>query len=221
MAYAVEPNISDRDAALIEVFSIGFHACRRAELKKNDTVVIWGAGRIGQSILQAARTITENSIFIVDILDSRLQIAAHNFSRIIPINARQTDPLTVIRDYTKNRGVDVAFEAVGHAETLEERPHPVRGCILSIRGAGTVCVLGLADDPAPLIMKELIWREARIVASRVNHGEFSDAIYHLARGHLKPAALISSELPANEIQTAFQLLEQAPEKYLKFLIKVS
>ncbi len=81
------------------------------------------------------------------------------------INSKNEDPLDVIRKYTKGRGVDVAFEAVGHAHPVADRPHPVRGCVQSIRGAGTVCVLGLADDPAPFVVKELIWKEAKIVAS--------------------------------------------------------
>lgn len=59
MLYKLPRNISPRDDALIEYYSIGFHACQRAGLKENDTIVIWGTGRIGQSILQAVRTKTK------------------------------------------------------------------------------------------------------------------------------------------------------------------
>ena len=54
MLFKVPESISDQNAALIEVFSIGFHACNRSGIANGDTAVIFGAGKIGQVILQAA-----------------------------------------------------------------------------------------------------------------------------------------------------------------------
>ena len=108
----------------------------------------------------------------------------------------------MVQEITKGRGVDIAFEAVGHAVHLDNNPEPVVGCIRAIRGAGTVCVLGLSDEPVPLVMKELIWREAKLIASRVSHGEFRDAIDHMQQGHLNPEALISAEMPGSQAQQA-------------------
>jgi threonine dehydrogenase-like Zn-dependent dehydrogenase len=221
MLYKIDNNITDIDGALIEVLSIGFHACKRAGLKKNDTVVIWGAGRIGHCILQAVRTITDNKIFIIDILDSRLELAKKNFDNINIINSKKENPIKIIKELTNNQGVDVAFEAVGHATPIQNTFHPVQGCIQSIHGAGVVCVLGLADDPVPVIFKELIWREAKIIASRVTHGEFSKTIQQLSKKNLKPDILISEKFTLDKTQEAFELLEKNPEKYLKILINIS
>ena len=221
MLYAISDRISDKYAAMVEFYSIGFHACNRAEIREGDTVVIWGGGRIGQSIMQAARTKTQEVIFVLDVLDKRLEIPQKSYENVITINIKKMDPLEVIYDLTNGRGVDVAFEAVGHWEEVEGRPNPIVGCVKSIRGAGTVCVLGLSDMPVPLIMKDLIWREARIVASRVNHGEFREVIRHLAIGNLHPDVLISAEMPGYQASWAFSLLEKEPENYLKILLKFS
>ena len=221
MLYKINDNISDINAALIEVLSIGFHACKRASLKKDDTVVIWGAGRIGHCILQAARTITDNKIFIIDILDTRLNLAKNNYDNIITINLKKENPFEIIKEFTNNQGVDIAFEAVGHATSILNKPQPVQGCIQSIHGAGVVCVLGLADDPVPVIFKELIWREAKIIASRVTHGEFSETIQQMSKKNLKPDILISEKFTLDNTQKAFELLEKEPGKYLKILIKIS
>lgn len=221
MLFKLTDNISDKHAALVELYSIGFHANNRAQTQADDTIAIWGAGRVGQVVLQAARTKTENTIFAIDILDKRLEIAQHSMPNVIAINSKEQDPVNVIFDHTQGKGVDIAFEAVGHEVAVPERPHPVRGCIQSIHGGGTVCVLGLADDPAPLIMKELIWKEAQIVASRVSHGEFSESIKHLDAGTLNADALISAEYPAHRIQEAFEVLENEPENYLKILLQIS
>lgn len=220
MSHKIEPNISDKHAALIEVLSIGFHACNRAGLKKNDTVAIFGAGKVGQSILQAAHTMTQNTIFMVDILKKRLEIAKKTYPHIYTINAQEEDPVAVIVKLTDERGVDVAFEAVGHAHSIPNRFPPVRQCVQSIRGGGTVCVLGLADEPVPMLMKEIIFKEGKIVASRVTHGEFEKTIQQMSMGHLNPDALISCEIPANRTQEAFELLENEPENYLKILLRL-
>ncbi len=214
-------HIPAKYAALSEVYSIGFHAVRRAGLKKDDTVLIWGTGRIGNSVLQAARTITKKTIICVDIIGSRLQMAKDAYPDIVTVNLKEEDVITRVAEVTGGRGVDVAFEVVGHATEVPGKPNPVQGCIQGIRGAGTVCVLGLGDEPLPVLMKELIWKEARIVASRVSHGEFKTAIEHLAAGNLKPDVLISREMLGSQIQSAFEMLENEPEKYLKILLKIT
>ncbi|MCP4453050.1 MAG: alcohol dehydrogenase catalytic domain-containing protein, partial [Planctomycetes bacterium] len=220
MLYPLADNISDQHAALIEVLSIGFHACARAGVKPGDSLAIFGAGRIGQCILRAASTITDNTIYMVDILDERLKSAAEAYDQVVPINSMQCDPVRAIGDFAQGRGVDVALEAVGHAHAIEGQSHPVAQGVDVIRGAGAVCVLGLADDPVALVMKKLIWKEARLVTSRVSHGEFAVTIDHLSRGLLKPGFLISATLKATQAQHAFDLVEQCPAQYLKVLLEI-
>lgn len=219
MLYKVGQSVPLHHAALVEVLSIGFHACNRAKVKKDDAIVIWGAGKVGQSILQAVRTKTWNTVILVDILDKRLELAKKHYGDIYTINACNEDPVQRIKEITGSDGVDIAFEAVGHFTEIPGIANPVRGCVQSIRGAGIVCVLGLGDESVPLLMKELIWREGTIVASRVSHGEFSETIENLNRNTLKPDALISDILNPGDIQQAFEMLEKEPENHLKVLLK--
>jgi threonine dehydrogenase-like Zn-dependent dehydrogenase len=173
MLYKISDNISDKHAALVEVLSIGFHACKRAGVSAGDRIVIWGAGKVGQSILQAVKTKTTNTVILVDILDERLAMAKRAYSDVQTINATKVDAIETIKDLTGGEGVDIAFEAVGHTKDLPGVVNPVRGCIQAIRGGGTVCVLGLSSEPSPIVMKELIWKEGIIMTSRVSHGEFA------------------------------------------------
>ena len=218
MVHRLGESISDRHAALVELYSIGFHACLQSDLQRGDRVAIWGAGRVGQSILQAARTQTDGPIFIVDVLDSRLELAAKVRGPIVPINAHRHDPFAIIAEGTDGDGVDVAFEAVGHPRQVANVPHPVVACVHAIRGAGTVCVLGLGDEPVSMVMKDIIWKEARLVSSRVNRGEFPLVLDHLERGLLEPEIIISAEIPMHEAHRAFSLLLDHPENYLKILL---
>ncbi len=221
MLFKASPGTPDEHVALVEIYGIGFHANRRAETKEDDVIAIWGAGRVGQVILQAARTKTKGAIFIVDPLENRLEIATKHNENVITINPKKENPVEAIKRYTDGKGVDIAFEAVGHAEEFEGVHTPVRSCILSLRGGGKVCVLGLGDDPSHVVFKELIWKEGQIITSRVSDGEFTEVIENLKAGNLKPEALISKVMHGSEIQKAFELLEKEKEKYLKVLIDLS
>lgn len=218
MLFKAAPQLPDEHVALVEIYGIGFHANRRAETKEGDVIAIWGAGRVGQVILQAARTKTKNTIFIVDPLDNRLEIASKNNENIVAINPEKENPVEAIKRHTNGKGVDIAFEAVGHAEEIEGVYTPIRSCIQSLRGGGKVCVLGLSDEPAPIVFKELIWKEAQIITSRVSDGEFAEVLENLNAGKLKPDALISKVMHGSEIQEAFGLVQNSPEKYLKVLL---
>ena len=203
--------------ALAEVYGVAFHATRRAEVKPGDSVVIWGTGKVGHCILQAVRTITDGPVYMVDIMESRLKIASENYDDVIPISPKIDDPVAFIKDAT-NGGVDVALEVVGHEHPIKGWPNPVAGCIQSVRGGGNICVLGLGDDPMPILMKDLIFGEKKLIASRVSHGEMTDVMKHLGEGNLKPEILISKEMHASKAQEAFALLDAEPEKQLKILL---
>jgi threonine dehydrogenase-like Zn-dependent dehydrogenase len=69
-------------------------------------------------------------------------------------------------------------------------------------------------------MRDLIWKEAKLVTSRVSHGEYTEAIEHLSKGNLHPELMISEVMPAKDIQKAFELLESNPEKYLKVMLEL-
>ncbi len=218
MLYRLPSEIPDEHAALIEILSIGFHAKNKAGVEKEDVIAIWGSGKVGLCILEAVRTVTDKPVFMVDILEERLAIGPKHYDRVIPINALKEDPVERIFKETEGKGVDIAFEAVGHAAKPDQLVNPVRGCVKSIRGGGTVCVLGLGNEPAPIVFKELIWKEGRIVSSRVSHGEYSEAISNLEKGNLKPEALISRILPASQTQEAFEILDANPANNIKILL---
>ena len=220
MVFTIPEHISDEHAALVEILSIGFHASARAGLEKHDDILIVGSGKVGQSILHAAKTITSGKIILADILDERLKLASSSFPDIYTINLRKSDPVALVKEITNGRGVDIAFEAVGHEVEVEGRFNPVRTCINAIKGGGKVCVLGLSDHPAEILMKELIWKEARIIASRVSHGEFSKAIEALSNGTLNPDKMITGILNLEDSQKGFELLDKEPAGNLKILIKI-
>jgi threonine dehydrogenase-like Zn-dependent dehydrogenase len=69
-----------------------------------------------------------------------------------------------------------------------------------------------------VVFKELIWKEARVVSSRVSHGEFAEVIGHFELGRLHPDVLISRTIHGSQAQQAFELLENHPEENIKMML---
>uniref|UniRef100_UPI0035684217 zinc-dependent alcohol dehydrogenase n=1 Tax=Mariniphaga sediminis TaxID=1628158 RepID=UPI0035684217 len=97
MLFKTAPHLPDEHVALVEIYGIGFHANNRAGTKEGDTLAIWGAGRVGQVILQAARTKTKGKIFLVDPAENRLQIAVNHYENVIPVNPKKGNPVDAIK----------------------------------------------------------------------------------------------------------------------------
>ena len=73
--FKVPDSVSLRDAALIELYSLGVHSARKAQIEPGDRVVILGAGRLGLAVLEVIKQTAAAWVCTVDVIDSRLNIA--------------------------------------------------------------------------------------------------------------------------------------------------
>ena len=72
--YRISDKISDREAALIEPFTVGCRAARRGAPKKGENAIVFGAGTIGIGAAIALRHFGCEKVMICDHSDFRLQI---------------------------------------------------------------------------------------------------------------------------------------------------
>lgn len=80
--------------------------------------VTWGAGAVGLSALLAAKVCGASIIIAVDIVDSRLQLAAELGATHI-INSKTQDPVAAIREITGG-GANFALESTGRPDILKQ-----------------------------------------------------------------------------------------------------
>ncbi|MDA3041419.1 MAG: Zn-dependent alcohol dehydrogenase [Actinomycetota bacterium] len=108
----------------------------RARVQIGETVVVIGAGGIGQSVIQAARLSNASRIVVVDANPAK-QAVAEQFGATDFINAREVDDLVAaVKDLGLPNGVDHAFECVGH-------PDLIRNSIDLLDWGGTCTMLGV------------------------------------------------------------------------------
>jgi len=89
-----------------------------AKVQIGESVVVFGAGGIGLSIVQAASLVSAYPIIAVDMFDNKLQLATQMGATHI-INSRNGDARQMILDITGNAGVDVFIDNTGQPAIIE------------------------------------------------------------------------------------------------------
>jgi len=88
-----------------------------AKLSIGESAVIFGAGGVGQCIVQAASLTSAHPIIALDILDSKLDLA-RQFGATHTINSTREDAAQKIREIVGG-GPDVIFETTGITKIIE------------------------------------------------------------------------------------------------------
>lgn len=84
-----------------------------------DSVAVFGCGGVGSAAVAGAKLMGATTIVGIDLDDRKLEWA-RGFGATHTVNAREEDPVAAVRAATNSHGVDVAIEAVGHPEVLEQ-----------------------------------------------------------------------------------------------------
>jgi S-(hydroxymethyl)glutathione dehydrogenase / alcohol dehydrogenase len=140
-----------------------------ARVAAGSSVVVFGCGGVGISVIQGARVAGAAEIVAVDPLASRRERAL----AFGATDAAAPDGLEKLSArITGGEGFDYAFEAVGRSATT-------RAAYEAARRGGTVCVIGAGagDDAVQFSMGELYWEEKRILPSLYGGGDVA-AMYH-------------------------------------------
>ena len=95
--YLLPDSLSDKDAVMIEPTTIAIQSCTRAELKKDDMLLIYGSGALGSTILKIARLMCDH-IIVADIVDDKLEAAKANGAKYT-INVMKEDLVEKVKEY--------------------------------------------------------------------------------------------------------------------------
>ncbi len=115
----IPDNMTYPQAALLEPLASVVHGHKLLQIRPGERIAILGAGgAVGLMHLQLAKASGASELFAVDLIDERLE-----YSRLLgatmTIQAKSVDPISVIRDATNGRGVDVVIECAGSKQTWE------------------------------------------------------------------------------------------------------
>ena len=214
----VPERLPARLGPLVELTAIACHAAARSRFAPGESVAVFGAGKLGLSIIALLGRSETARLIAVDLDPFRLELAKSLGASDV-INIAETDPVGRIRELTGGDGADLAIEAVGSPRAVPGRRPPVTAAAESIRNGGRVLVLGQGLGEQPVAWRSFVWKEAEIIASRVSRGEFPRAIELVASGRLPIDRLVTHELGLGEAPAAFRLLDENRPGTVKILLR--
>lgn len=193
LLHVLPPQISDEVGALVEPLAVGVHAIRRSGLQLGDSVVIIGAGPVGQAVLQAARVAGAGRVFVLETTKARQDLAREMGATEV-IDPNQVNAGREIFKLTGRIGADIVVECIGNPATSAE-------ALGLARRGGKVVVAGVFEEPASLDLNRLVVYERTVIGTLGYAGEFPTVIALLADGRLRGEPLISHRIGLDDIMT--------------------
>ncbi|HEX9996490.1 MAG TPA: zinc-binding alcohol dehydrogenase [Abditibacterium sp.] len=208
----VPENLSSEQAAWFGMACIAQNGIRRAPHSLGDSVVVVGAGLLGQLVTQYLRLFGAREIIVIDTSQPRLELAKnHGASHVLSDlgSARET-----VFDLTRGRGADVVYDVTGH-------PAVFAPALALARDFGTLLLLGDSPDPGKqCLTSDVMTRGVQIIAAhdgnppqtatardRWTHQEMADLFFHfLQSGQMRVGDMITHRYAPNEAPECYDML---------------
>ena len=204
--------LSAEELALVEPFSISYHALHRTEIDRNDTLLIIGAGPIGLFALMTAKA-KGAKVCVADILDGRLQLAKELGADNI-INCDKNNLREETERITDKHGFDVCIEACGLPATF-------LSCIDCAAFAGKIILIGNGKRETSFLHSVLLKKELNVFGSRnARSDDFAQVIDWIAEGKADVMKLVSAVYPMERADEAFRALAENKGDLAKVLVKM-
>lgn len=177
-----------------------------ARVKMGSSVAVFGCGGIGLNAIQGARMVGALKIIAVDVAAQKLEYA-QTMGATHLVNASTDDPVTAIKDLTRGKGVDYAFEAIGLTHTIEQ-------AYAVTRKWGTCVVIGVtrADVRVNINANEMVYSEKTLMGSLYGSSRPKVDILNLLEmyreGKLLLDELLTRTYPLADINEAYAALER-------------
>jgi L-gulonate 5-dehydrogenase len=199
-------------AALAEPFSIAANVLSRTGCGPDDTVLIYGAGTVGVTVLQVAKLHGARCI-VADIDETRLA-GAKTFGADAVIDSRRQSVFDRVKGEMDGLGPTLVIDGAGIPALLDE------ACRVA-SPAGRIGLLGFSPAPSTFRQQDVVSKELTIVGSRLSRRLIPQAVAWLAEGRLKPESMITQVFAAAAAREAFDLIENQPQRTLKVQLDFS
>ncbi len=208
--YHIPDNVSFEQAAMVEPAAVALHALNQSSPKLGENCVVVGAGTIGSFILQLLKLAGTTQLIAVDIIDRNLEYAKEIGADYI-FNPSDDQIQNKIKAITKNRGADLAFEAVGNGDS-------VNTCINSVRKGGRIVLVGNLSAKVEFPLQIVVTRELKLFGSCAIRGEYAAVLEMISKNKINVDDQISAVAKLSEGADWFNKLKNNTEGLKKVIL---
>lgn len=200
----VPDDIAPEILTLTEPVACVVRAARKARAGIGQSVIVLGAGPVGNLHVQMMRLVGAAPIIVADLSPERCAMALKAGA-----DAVISDPMQLkatVLDQTNGRGADLVIESVGSTALYAT-------AFDLIRKGGHVAFFGLTgpDEDLPVPIQRMILEENSLKGSVAGMGQdMYDALALLMHGRFRTDAFTTACYPLERIQEAFETLSERP-----------
>jgi alcohol dehydrogenase, propanol-preferring len=175
------------------------HAAQRiAPVQLGDTVLIYGAGGVGYSLIQVCK-LRGARVLAVGRSERKLQLARQLGADEV-IHASEENVVEAVKRRTEQQGVDILFELVGTRETMDN-------ALQCLRKRGRLVFIGYSEDQLVANPLFLVIGEVQILASvGSTQQDLIDAVALASAGKLRQ--IIDRTAPLSDVNVMLQALQR-------------
>lgn len=214
LCFKLPENVSTLEGALIEPLAVGFHAAIQGDAHLGQKAVVMGAGCIGLVSMMALKARGVSEVYVVDIMEKRLD-KAMKLGATGVINGAREDVLEKVKQLTEGKGMDLVVETAGTEITTRQAIH------IAKKGSNIVLVgyskSGEMNLPMSLVLdKELTFK----TVFRYRH-IYPMAINAVATGKVNLKGIVTDIFTLDEAQKAMDYSVNNKADIVKAVIKIA
>ena len=199
--FPIPDSLSFDDGAMLEPLGVAIHTVDLGRVRPGMSVGVFGCGPIGLLVLQMTRLAGASNIIATDKLPHRIEAAkALGASRVF--DAGDRDRLSQIRAATSGRGVDVAFDASGAPEAVED-------AFAAVSVGGKVVLAGIPDEDRTTFNASPARRKGLTIklVRRMKH-TYPRAIELVSKGLVDVRSLVTHRFSLEQAAEAFRVAQR-------------
>ncbi|MGE3975420.1 MAG: zinc-dependent alcohol dehydrogenase [Bdellovibrionales bacterium] len=223
---------------LSDIFPTGYMAAENCNIKRGDTVAIWGAGPVGQMAIRSAFLLGAERVISIDHYPGRLKMSERSGAEVI--NFEDVDAIFDELKYrTGGMGPDSCIDAVGleaHGNTLPaavdrakaamflatDRPNALRQAIQACKKGGTVSIPGVYGgflDKVPFgaaFGKGLTFKMGQTHTQKY----MKPLLKRIEDGQIDPSFVITHRIKIDETPQAYKTFNNEKDECIKVIIQM-
>ena len=193
----VPDSVSTMEAVGVEPLACAVRAVHRSRMTIGDTVVVIGAGPMGQHVAKVAQLTGASFVVVSEPNAKRRRMAVDNgIDRVI--DPATEDLEAVVAELTNGIGTDITLEVAGLSQTIEQ-------AIAVTRRGGRVVQVGVPTDKVTIELRKVIIGELEIIGEHATQWDFGTAIELIQNKKVDVTSLITHTMPLEKALEAMHL----------------
>jgi threonine dehydrogenase-like Zn-dependent dehydrogenase len=228
----------DKVLFLSDIFPTGYMGAEMCDIKRGDTIAVWGCGPVGQFAIASAKLLGAERVIAIDRFPERLRMAQEKAGATDTIDYEERDVYDALMDMTGGVGPDACIDAVGTESHMpgplyaydrfkqmlmleSDRPIALRQAIMACRNGGIVSVIGVYGgfiDKFP--MGSFMNRSLTMKTGQCHvHRYMKPLLERIRNGEIDPSFVITHHMSLSEAPTGYDKFVNKDDDCVKVVLR--